>query len=51
MDRSVEDIRKEAKEAYGFVPGFVDIMLFEQPAADILWTISRHSTTKKPTYP
>ncbi len=43
MDRkSPMEIRKEAEQAYGFVPGFVDEWIFENPAADILWELSKH---------
>lgn len=41
-NRSVEDIKKEVKETFGFVPGFIDEWTFEQPAADFLWGLSEH---------
>lgn len=40
--KSVEEIKNEIKSAYGFVPGFFEDMLYENPAADILWELSNH---------
>jgi len=43
MDRkSVGEIKKEAKEAFGFVPGFIDEWTFENPAGDIVWELVNH---------
>jgi AhpD family alkylhydroperoxidase len=40
--KSAEEIKNEVKSSYGFVPGFIEDMIFEDPAADILWELSKH---------
>lgn len=43
MDRkSISEMKKEAQASFGFVLDFVDEWTFENPAADILWELTKH---------